>query len=237
MRRRDTIKTLLVGSLAGGTILTGCDPDLKVDLTKEEGSLAVEGYGRTSSEILRDEKLNSTEYFNEAEISMLAVLCDLILPADEKFGSASDAGVPEFIEFIVKDIPKHQLPIRGGMMWLNNRSNSEFNYVFTACSEAQQKSLLDEIAYPPEDEELEPGPGVVFFNLLRNLVLTGYYTTKIGIKSLGYKGNTPNVWDGVPQDVLDKHGMSYDKEWLAKCIDQDTRTDIAEWDADGNLVN
>jgi len=237
MRRRDTIKTLLVGSLAGGAILTGCDPDHNADLANEEGLPEIDGYGRTGKEILRDEQLNSTEYFNEAELSMLAVLCDLILPADEKFGSATDAGVPEFIEFIVKDIPVHQLPIRGGMMWLNNRSNSEFNLEFAVCSEAQQKSLLDEIAYPPEDEEVEPGPGVVFFNLMRNLVLTGYYTTKIGIESLGYKGNTPNVWDGVPQDVLDKHGMSYDKEWLAKCIDQDTRTDIAEWDSEGNLVN
>ena len=237
MRRRDTIKTLLVGSLAGGAILTGCDPDSVADIGKKEALLEAKGYGRTPEELLHDEKVNSVEYFNDAELSMLAVLCDLILPADKNFGSATDAGVPEFIEFIVKDIPKHQLPIRGGMMWLNYQANTRFDLKFVACSEAQQKSLLDDIAYPPEDEDVDPGPGVVFFSLLRNLVLTGYYTTKIGIESLGYKGNTPNVWDGVPQDVLDKHGMSYDKEWLAKCIDQDTRADIAKWDADGNLIN
>jgi len=236
MRRRDTIKTLLVGSLASGAILTGCDPDSAEEVGKEAGLIKSEGYGRTSEEILRDEKLNSTEYFNEAELSMLAVLCDLILPADENFGSATDAGVPEFIEFIVKDIPRHQLPIRGGMMWLNHRASTQFNLEFIACSTRQQKSLLDEIAYS-EDANEDVGQGVVFFELMRNLVLTGYYTTKMGIESLGYKGNTPNVWDGVPQDVLDKHGMSYDKDWLAKCIDQDTRADIAKWDEDGNLVN
>ena len=236
MRRRDTIKTLLVGSLAGGVILTGCDHDTTVKSGVEDSQLEGEGYGRTPEEIIRDEKLNSVEYFNEAELSMLAVLCDLILPADGSFGSATDAGVPEFIEFIVKDIPRHQLPLRGGMMWLNHRANVQFELEFTACSMGQQKSLLDEIAYP-EDADEDVGQGVLFFDLMRNLVLTGYYTTKMGIESLGYKGNTPNVWDGVPQDVLDKHGMAYDKEWLAKCIDQDTRADIAKWDSEGNLVN
>jgi Gluconate 2-dehydrogenase subunit 3 len=236
MRRRDTIKTLLVGSLAGGAILSGCDPVSTVESGAEEEKLNNTGYGRTSEEIARDEKLTAIQYFDETEMTLLAVLCDLILPADTNFGSATDAGVPEFIEFIVKDIPKHQLPLRGGMMWLNSRANSLFNLEFSACSEMQQKSLLDEIAYPAE-EGAEPGPGNIFFSLLRNLVLTGYYTTKMGVESLGYKGNTPNAWDGVPQDVLDKHGMAYDEEWLAKCIDQDTRADIARWDADGNLVN
>lgn len=237
MRRRDTIKTLLVGSLAGGAMLTGCDPDRAVNVGKEVGVTEGDGYGRTPEEIRHDENVNSKTYFNDAELSMLAVLCDLILPADEKSGSATDAGVPEFIEFIVKDMPNHQLPIRGGMMWLNYEALSEFELDFIACSDQQQRSLLDRIAFPSEDEEDDPSTGEAFFSLLRNLVLTGYYTTKMGIESLGYKGNTPNVWDGVPQDVLDKHGMSYDEEWLAKCIDQDTRADIAKWDADGNLVN
>ena len=94
---------------------------------------------------------------------------------------------------------------------------------------------MDEIAFP-DDAKPEHEQGVKFFSLLRNLVLTGYYTTKMGFDDLGYKGNTPNVWDGVPQDVLDKHGMSYDKEWLSKCVDQDKRDIQAEWDEQGNLL-
>ena len=78
--------------------------------------------------------------------------------------------------------------------------------------------------------------GVSFFNRMRDLTMTGYYTSRIGVKDLGYVGNVPNVWDGVPQDVLDKHGMSYDPEWLAKCVDQSKRNDIAEWDENGNLL-
>jgi hypothetical protein len=94
---------------------------------------------------------------------------------------------------------------------------------------------LDEIAYP---QKAKPGveQGVLFFSWMRNLVLTGYYTTRQGIDDLGYKGNTPNVWDGVPEDVLKEHDVTYDKEWIAKCIDQEKRFDIAQWDEDGNLI-
>ena len=60
---------------------------------------------------------------------------------------------------------------------------------------------------------------------------------KIGIEELGYVGNSPNVWDGVPQDVLDDHGLSYDYEWITKCVDQEKRNDTAQWDEQGNLIS
>lgn len=105
---------------------------------------------------------------------------------------------------------------------------------FAACAGEQQKTLLDEIALPNE-EAPELQPGIVFFTLLRSLTLTGYYTTKMGIESLGYKGNVSNVWDGVPEDVLAEHGLSYDEAWLAKCANP-ARSEVAEWDEEGNLI-
>ena len=72
---------------------------------------------------------------------------------------------------------------------------------------------------------------------MRDLVVTGYFTSAVGLKDLGYLGNTPNVWDGVPDEVLKEHDVAYDSTWLAKCIDQDTRSDIAKWDKNGNLIN
>ncbi|MGB1431265.1 MAG: gluconate 2-dehydrogenase subunit 3 family protein, partial [Flavobacteriaceae bacterium] len=78
---------------------------------------------------------------------------------------------------------------------------------------------------------------VQWFNLVRNLTMTGYFTSEVGIKELGYKGNSPNVWDGVPQDVLDQYGLEYDKNWLDKFIDQSKRNDIAVWDDEGNLIS
>ena len=59
----------------------------------------------------------------------------------------------------------------------------------------------------------------------------------MGIKDLGYKGNQPNVWDGVPKEILKEHELSYDKSWESKFIDQSKRNDIAVWDDDGNLIS
>jgi hypothetical protein len=234
MDRRDTIKTMLVGSLAGGLILTSCQPD--VDETKKVATAADGQYGRTDKEKARDLLINGESFLNEHEIATVAVLCDLILPATASAGSASEAGVPEFIAFIVKDMKSHQLPVRGGLMWLDHQATAQFTKDFISCNVDQQKNLLDEIAYP-ESAKPELGQGVKFFNLMRSLVLTGYYTTRMGIDDLGYQGNTPNVWNGVPESVLAKHGLAYDPEWVAKCIDQEKRGVVAEWDAEGNLVN
>ena len=231
MDRRETLKTLLVGSFAGGLLLNGCATEEKAEVKPKEQ----EGYGRTPEEKAYDEKLFSQQLFNEHELETIAVLADLILPATATAGSATEAEVPAFIEFIAKDMPYHQLPLRGGIMWLDNRSVKLYQQEFRACGDSQQKALLDEIAYP-EKASPEVAQGVRFFNLMRNLTLTGYYTTKMGIEDLGYKGNIPNAWDGVPQEVLAEHGMSYEKEWLAKCVNQENRTSIAQWDDEGNLL-
>ena len=69
------------------------------------------------------------------------------------------------------------------------------------------------------------------------LCMTGYFTSAIGIEELGYVGNSPNVWDGVPQDVLDDHGLAYDPERITKCVDQEKRNDTAQWDEQGNLIS
>jgi len=97
--------------------------------------------------------------------------------------------------------------------------------------------IIEDIAYP-DPEELRPDMayGITFFDLMRNLTLTGYYTTKMGLDDLGYTGNFANVWDGVPAEVLADHDVDYDEEWLAKCVDQNERMTIAEWDEDGNLL-
>ena len=234
MDRRDTLKSLLVGSLAGGMLINGCTPEAKKEIKKEES--VVGDYGRTPEEKELDAKLKAEQFFNEHELATIAVLCDIILPANGQFGSAIDAGVPEFIEFMAKDLPYHQLPIRGGLMWLEHKSNKQYGKEFKVCSNQQQIAIIDEIAYPdkaaPEVEQ-----GVKFFSLMRNLTLTGYYTTKMGLEDLGYKGNAANVWDGVPDDVLEKHGLAYDEEWLAKCVDQNKRAEVAKWDDNGNLIN
>ena len=232
MDRRDSLKGLLVGSVAGGLLVTGCAPD-----TTEEVAQApsLPGYGRTVPEQQHDAEVLADEFLNEHELETIASLCDIILPATAVIGGANDAKVPAFIEFIVKDMPRQQLPIRGGLAWLDNHSFKLHNLEFKKLTIDQQKAISDTIAYPGKTAP-ELMVGEKFFTRMRNLVLTGYYTSELGVKDLNYKGNSPNYWDGVPQDILDAHSVDYEPEWLAKCVDQTQRNDIATWDDQGNLL-
>ncbi|MEN8800089.1 MAG: gluconate 2-dehydrogenase subunit 3 family protein [Flavobacteriaceae bacterium] len=238
MDRRDSIKSIFLGGLAGSLALHGCKTE--TEASAEIGQATYEfpyKYGRTPKEKELIEELETDQFFNEHEMESIGVLCALILPANEQFGSALDAEVPVFIEFMAKDIPELQTTLRGGLMWLDHKSNTEFNMEFKSASVDQQKTILDEIAYYEADIPMDKHPlEIQFFNLMCNLTLTGYYTTKMGIEDLGYKGNMPNIWDGVPEDVLEQHGMAYEEEWIAKCIDQSKRGVIAEWDENGNLL-
>jgi hypothetical protein len=129
-----------------------------------------------------------------------------------------------------------QLPLRGGLMWLDQISIKLFELPFIAISPSQRLQIIENIAYPDKASP-DMQYGVKFFELMRNLTVSGYYTTQQGIKSLGYIGNVPNVWDGVPAEVLAEHDVDYDPVWLAKCVDQEKRETIAEWDDQGNLIS
>ncbi|WP_420601161.1 gluconate 2-dehydrogenase subunit 3 family protein [Flagellimonas sp.] len=237
MDRRKSLKSILLGGVASGLAVHGCKPNLDETVTQEIIASNNYIYGRTPKEKELDEKLLKEVFFNEHEMETMAVLCNLILPATEDSGSATDAEVPDFIEFMAKDIPELQTPLRGGFMWLDHKSNTDYNLMFKSASEEQQKAILDIIAYPDPEVPTDEQPlQIQFFTLIRNLTVSGYYTTKMGIEDLGYKGNMPNVWDGVPEDVLAQHNVAYDEEWLTKCVDQSKRGIIAEWDENGNLL-
>jgi len=236
MKRRDSIKTLLVGTVAGVSIgAAGCKTDSAEAIADVQLS---KGYGRTPTELALDEKLAAEVFLNEHELETISVLCDIILPATSSAGSATDAKVPEFIDFIVKDLPRHQLPLRGGLMWLDGESTKRYEKQFIALNDSQQISIVDDIAYPdPENKKPEMGPGRAFFDRMRNLTLTGYYTTKMGIDDLGYVGNRPNLWDGVPQEELDKHGFELPEKYKDQYVDHEKRDVVAEWDESGKLIS
>ncbi|MFQ5446075.1 MAG: gluconate 2-dehydrogenase subunit 3 family protein [Saprospiraceae bacterium] len=206
MNRRDSLKFIGVGSITAGMILGSCQPDGKdVESPAEETPEVLEA-GRQDFEIERDKKLLTETFFDDHEMATIAILAGIIIPADEKSGSATEAGVPEFIEFIVKDMPHHQVPMRGGLRWLDMECLERFETTFVDCSKEQQLEVVEDIAYP---DDVKPGmeQGVAFFNRMRDLTATGFFTTKMGIDDLGYMGNRPGTYDGVPADEIEKHGL------------------------------
>ena len=146
MDRRESIRSFILGSVAGGLALHGCNPTGEKEVDDEILAKATHHFGRTPEEKELIEKLNAEQFFNEHEMRTVAVLCDLILPANEQFGGATDAEVPDFIEFMAKDIPELQITLRGGLMWLDHKCNTEFLTNFVGSTEAQQKEILDTIA-------------------------------------------------------------------------------------------
>lgn len=235
MDRRDHLKLLLAGSFGAGFLMSGgCTEEDR--RTSEELLRSGGGYGRTPEEVDHDERLRSETFLTDREMQMVAVLADIIIPADETSGSATDVGVLDFIEFMMKDYPPFQVPTRGGLMWLNNQCRSRFGSEFLDCSEAQRMEVIEDIAWP-DTASPEMEYGVRFFNRMRNLTATGFFTSEQGIEYLGYMGNRPGFWDGVPEEVLRKHGLSYDQKTLDECIKPEERARIAEWDDEGNLLN
>lgn len=219
---------------AGLFLASGCskeDLQMSEEILQQGGG----GYGRTEEEIARDARLFADNFFTKPEFEMVEVLANIIIPADDESGSAVDAGVPEFIEFMMKDRPQYQLVTRGGLMWLNNYCNSHFGKDFLECNETEQMEIIEEIAWP-DDAETDMQYGVRFFNRMRDLTATGFFTSEMGLEYLDYLGNHPNFWDGVPEEVLHKHGMEYDQKTLEECIKEEDRGRIAEWDQEGNLI-
>ncbi|MFL2630012.1 MAG: gluconate 2-dehydrogenase subunit 3 family protein [Flavobacteriaceae bacterium] len=229
MKRRDSIKTLIISSLASSLVLEGC-------LSKEKEIIYEKiwkyQYGRTPEEKKRDLELLNKTFFTKNEIKKIKRLANLILPPTP-IGNIEKAEVPEFIEFIVKDVPSFQKKLRDGLNWIDDFSKKSFNKYFIESTEIEQKEILDSVAYPKNNKSKEEE----FFSTFRDLVVTGYFTSAVGLKDLGYKGNQPNVWEGVPTEILKEHGFSNDKSWESKFIDQSKRNDIAVWDNDGNLIS
>jgi len=146
--------------------------------------------------------------FNPHEWKTVHTLSGLIIPADERSVSATDAGVPEFIDDWL-DLQRGDLlsSIRGGLTWLDIECNRLFGTDFIASTAGQQEQILDSIAYP-KNAAPEDASAVAFFNHFRDLVVSGFFTSETGIKDLPYLGNEPQSdWQGCPAPALAKLGL------------------------------
>jgi gluconate 2-dehydrogenase gamma chain len=150
-------------------------------------------------------------FFTAAEFRTVGVLADMIIPRDDRSGSATDAGVPEFMDFTMNDRPNNQQWMRSGLAWLNAQSASRFGKQFAEASEQQRAQILNDIAWPAK-APATMSDGVAFFNRFRDLTPSGFWSSRMGVKDLAYIGNTFNPnWDGCPPAALAKLGVTYAK--------------------------
>jgi gluconate 2-dehydrogenase gamma chain len=149
------------------------------------------------------------KFFTPHEWETVRVLVDIIMPKDARSGSATDAGVPEFMDFIVADQEQRQTAMRGGLAWLDRECERRFDKTFLACSGEQRTAVLDDIAWPHRATP-EFSHGVRFFSSFRDLTATGFWTSKMGMEDLQYIGNkfVPE-WTGCPDECLKHLGVTY----------------------------
>ena len=154
------------------------------------------------------------KFFTAHEYATVGMLVDLIIPRDDRSGSATEAGVPEFMDFMMIDQPRRQVAMRGGLALLDRLAVSRFGKNIVGASDAQRRQLLDEIAHTPRmereasAERSEVSQAIAFFNSFRDLTATGFFTSKMGMADLRYQGNVfVSEWTGCPDAALKKLGV------------------------------
>jgi gluconate 2-dehydrogenase subunit 3-like protein len=149
-------------------------------------------------------------FFTAHEWETVRILADLVIPRDERSGSATEAGVPEYMDFMLNDRPDGQTPMRGGLAWLDNECSERFGKTFVAATDDQRTAMLDDIAWPKKARP-EMSQGVAFFNMFRDMTASGFWSSKMGVTDLNYQGNTfVAEWKGCPPDALQKLGVHYE---------------------------
>jgi hypothetical protein len=148
-------------------------------------------------------------FFSAHELATASLLADLVIPKDERSGSATDAGVPEFMDFILDENEDMRTPFRGGLAWLDAETHRRFGKDFVEATDTQRRQILDDIAWPAKARK-EFSQGVAFFNKFRDLTASGFFSSKLGADDLQYLGNQfVTEWQGCPPAALAKLGVRY----------------------------
>ena len=193
LNRREALGRLALASMAGAITFTPGDLAHAVRSVREESQAAQ----------------YKPKFFTPHEWATVGILADLIIPRDARSGSATDAGVPQYMDFLMTDgTEQRRIAMRGGLAWLDREARMRFNRDFRRLTSAQRKQILDDIAWPKRAKP-EHSHGVAFFNSFRDLTASGFWSSKMGVADLGYQGNIfVAEWKGCPPNVLEKLGVA-----------------------------
>lgn len=198
MQRRDAVRLMAMAPLAASFTWT----PKEVDAARQAVDEVRDGAERDAT--------FEAHFFTPHELATVSILVDMIIPADERSGSATDAAVPEFMDYVLTVQHGRQTAMRGGLAWIDRECLERFGHTFVDCSAAERAALLDAIAWP---KKASPGlsQGVAFFNSFRDLTAAGFFSSKIGVEDVQYLGNQYVVeWKGCPEEQLRKLGVDYE---------------------------
>jgi gluconate 2-dehydrogenase gamma chain len=207
--RRAALKVLGTVPIAGALWAQQGTPQAGPQLPKqthEAPSQPAQGLGTPASSAPK------RVFFTAAELRTVGVLADDIIPRDARSGSATDAGVPAFIDFhmsVPETSEDTRYAVRGGLAWLNTESRKRFKKNYASLAPAQRHLILDDVAWPARAKP-EFSHGVAFFSRMRDLVGMAFFSSAMGWKDLRYVGNVFNPsWQGCPDEAMQKLGVSF----------------------------
>jgi hypothetical protein len=216
--RRVAIKWMLTASAGAMLIRTPSFGGVAPETAASAAGRPATGYG-TDPDLVKGYKPGDLWplTFTAAQRREAAALCDIMIPADDHSPSASAVGVTDFIdEFVSAPYPdnvRDGKKIVDGLAWLDAESTRRFGAVFADASAGQQASLCDDIA-PEEPANPDLKAAADFFKRYRNLVASGFYTTPVGMKDIGYVGNVPLArFEGPPADLVERLGLTDEVKW------------------------
>jgi hypothetical protein len=196
MSRRDAL-----GLMALAAVVTACDP------ASPDGQAGAKAGGDRRGE--PGFPGAEPQFFTAHEMATVRVLADIVIPRDERSGSATDAGVPEFMDFMMNERESARPGMRGGLAWLDRECHRRHGKTFVASTEAERMAVVEDIAWPARARP-EMAHGVSFFNSFRDLTASGFWSSRMGVEDLQYLGNRPQAsWDGCPEPALVKLGVRY----------------------------
>lgn len=223
LKRRALIKTIAATAIALPMTgaLAACTPSSdsrKLPVVDGKGASASGAAGKGPRGTLSDPDLLNPRISWEmqlttAELTTLAALCDMIIPADEKSPSASQVGVPAYINEYVSAPPERYkralVQVRGGLVWINVESAKRFaGKRFEALTNDQKTSICDDICFT-KTAKPEFQQAAQFFDRVRDITAEAFYTTDEGMKDIGYVGNVAlTSFDGPPPEVLQHLGLA-----------------------------
>jgi hypothetical protein len=153
------------------------------------------------------------KFFTAHEWKTAGMLADYIIPRDDRSGSATDAKVPEYMDWLMADKEaslNSRTAMRGGLAWLDIQASERFGKTFITASDAERRQILDDIAWPKKAKP-EMSQGVAFFNRFRDLTASGFFSSEMGYKDVKFVGNVAlPEWNGCPPEANAKLGVSHD---------------------------
>jgi len=209
--RRDSLKLMmaLAASAFLPAALTGCDSAPVKDSTAGSGlakatiehwpelklsPITATGYGKDPNLILPPESpwpLTLTQ----AQLTLVAVLSDILVPREGSVPSASEVHVPAVIdEWVSAPYERQQqdrLTILSALAWIEDEAQMRFSKGFVGLDKPQKIAIIDDIAYDKADTPAQFKRIATAFSRFRALVLAAFFCTPEGIKDIGYVGNVP----------------------------------------------